>query len=92
MADYATLVHHIKKRLNTYSSAVIGFGGSYGGMLAVGATKDDGCASMIERAARCRNANRWNPRLMPQSLDVAVFPWCGRGGHAFSKIARPFLA
>jgi lysosomal Pro-X carboxypeptidase len=34
LADYATLVHHIKKRLNTYSSAVIGFGGSYGGMLA----------------------------------------------------------
>ncbi|OQS04626.1 lysosomal Pro-X carboxypeptidase [Thraustotheca clavata] len=34
LGDYAILVEHIKKQFNTKDSAVIAFGGSYGGMLA----------------------------------------------------------
>ena len=34
LADYAYLVYHLKERYNAHTSPVIGFGGSYGGMLA----------------------------------------------------------
>ena len=34
LADYASLIDHLKADRNTEGSAVIGFGGSYGGMLA----------------------------------------------------------
>ena len=34
LADYATLIHHLRKSYQAPETAVIGFGGSYGGMLA----------------------------------------------------------
>jgi lysosomal Pro-X carboxypeptidase len=34
LGDYATLIQAIKKQYNAPDAAVIGFGGSYGGMLA----------------------------------------------------------
>jgi pimeloyl-ACP methyl ester carboxylesterase len=34
LADYATLIYHVKRKYGAEDSAVIGFGGSYGGMLA----------------------------------------------------------
>lgn len=34
LADYASLISHLKSELQSRDSAVIGFGGSYGGMLA----------------------------------------------------------
>ena len=33
LADYATLINHLKTKWNSWNSSVIGFGGSYGGML-----------------------------------------------------------
>ena len=34
LADFATLIFHLKENYRAQASAVIGFGGSYGGMLA----------------------------------------------------------
>ena len=34
LADFATLIFHLKDKYRAHASAVIGFGGSYGGMLA----------------------------------------------------------
>jgi lysosomal Pro-X carboxypeptidase len=34
LADFATLIYHVKDKYDAHGSAVIAFGGSYGGMLA----------------------------------------------------------
>lgn len=55
MADYAMLIRDLKLSLNLTAAPVIGFGGSYGGMLGL----------LPSSCSGCRRSNFWSKYFMP---------------------------